>query len=67
MQPKSPVGQLVTYYLKMEPHLFQTAVAEQFQQLKAEKEQAEQQQKQQSEAKEGQSQKQDKAEVVLYR
>ncbi len=66
MQPKSPVGQLVTYYLKMEPHLFQTAVAEQFQQLKAEKEQAEQQ-KQQSEAKEGQSQKQDKGEVVLYR
>ena len=66
MQPKSPVGQLVTYYLKMEPHLFQAAVAEQFQQLKAEKEQA-QQQKQQSEAKEGQSQKQDKGEVVLYR
>lgn len=38
---------MVTYYLKMEPHLFKDALDEQFRRLKDEKDQAEQRRKEQ--------------------
>ena len=40
---------MVTYYLKMEPHLFKNALDEQFRRLKDEKDQAEQRKKDQKE------------------
>ncbi|KAL0019738.1 hypothetical protein WJX77_008774 [Trebouxia sp. C0004] len=69
-KPRSPVGQMVTYYLKMEPHLFKDALDEQFRRLKDEKDEAERLAKQQQEEqKEKQVQDKGKAssgEVVLY-
>ena len=60
---------MVTYYLKMEPHLFKDALDEQFRRLKDEKDEAEKLAKQQEEQKEKQTQDKGKAssgEVVLY-
>jgi len=69
-KPRSPVGQMVTYYLKMEPHLFKDALDEQFRRLKDEKDEAEKLAKQQQEEqREKQAQDKGKAssgEVVLY-
>lgn len=69
-KPRSPVGQMVTYYLKMEPHLFKDALDEQFRRLKDEKDEAAKLAKQQQgEQKEKQAQDKGKAssgEVVLY-
>ena len=48
-KPRSPVGQMVTYYLKMEPHLFKDALDEQFKRLADEKQEAEQLAKEQKE------------------
>ncbi len=60
---------MVTYYLKMEPHLFKDALDEQFRRLKAEKDDSEKAAKEQQEQR--QKQKEDKSnadsgEVVLY-
>lgn len=68
-KPRSPVGQMVTYYLKMEPHLFKDALDEQFRRLKDEKDQAEQRRQAQKELndkrKDDKSQK-DGGELVLF-
>ena len=38
VQPKTAMGEMLSYYLKMEPHLFKAALEEQFQRLQQEKE-----------------------------
>lgn len=68
-KPRSPVGQMVTYYLKMEPHLFKDALDEQFSRLRDEKDEAEKAKQQQGDEKEKQQQdkgKENSGEVVLY-
>lgn len=68
-KPRSPVGQMVTYYLKMEPHLFKNALDEQFRRLKAEKDEAEQrrkEQKEQNDKKKDDKTKKDGGELVLF-
>lgn len=37
VQPRTPFGELLTYYLKMEPQLFKTAVEDHLSRLKEEK------------------------------
>ena len=58
MKPHTALGKMMSYYLKMEPHLFKAALEDQFQRLKAEKDK----QKEQSSM-----QVTDSKEVVLYR
>ncbi|KAL3131693.1 hypothetical protein ABBQ38_007985 [Trebouxia sp. C0009 RCD-2024] len=68
-KPRSPVGQMVTYYLKMEPHLFKDALDEQFRRLKDEKDEAEQRRKAQKEQLDKQKNdktKKDGGELVLF-
>ena len=66
---------MVTYYLKMEPHLFKDALDEQFTRLKNEKEesqklakqqQEEQKDKQKGDKSKGDKTKDDTGELVLY-
>ena len=61
---------MVTYYLKMEPHLFKDALDEQFRRLRDEKDEAEKLAKeQQGDKKEKQPEdkgKENSGEVVLY-
>ena len=60
---------MVTYYLKMEPHLFKDALDEQFRRLKHEMDEAKKLAQQQEEQKEKPNQDKSKAssgEVVLY-
>lgn len=71
-KPKSPVGQMVTYYLKMEPHLFKDALDEQFKRLADEKEEAaklakEQKEQQDKEVKDKAQSGSADGEMVLYR
>lgn len=71
-KPRSPVGQMVTYYLKMEPHLFKDALDEQFQRLADERQEAEKLAKEQKEQQdEAQKDKADAGtadgDMVLYR
>lgn len=40
MKPRTSHGEMVNYYLKMEPHLFKEAVHGQFERIKAEREAA---------------------------
>ena len=56
---------MVTYYLKMEPHLFKAAVEEQFQRLQQEKEETAAAEKATEEA--AQASTADKGDLVLYR
>ena len=63
-KPKSPVGDMLAYYLKAQPHLFKDAIAEQFVRLR---DQRDAEAKQQSESKpEDPKSKPDKSELVLY-
>ena len=60
---------MVTYYLKMEPHLFKDALDEQFRRLKDEKDETEQRrkaQKEQSDQKKDDKTKKDGGEMVLF-
>lgn len=62
MEPRTSHGQMVSYYLKMEPHLFRAAVEEQFARIRAERDAAAAAAKEQ--AQEAQS---ERSELVLYR
>lgn len=71
-KPKSPAGEMVTYYLKMQPHLFHDAVNEQFRRLQEEKEEAakaaqEQQEQREKEQKDKPKGEEKGLEVTLYR
>ena len=65
MKPRTSHGEMVNYYLKMEPHLFKEAVQGQFERIREEREAAG------AAAKEKEAQMQaaasDKSELVLYR
>lgn len=65
-KPKSPVGDMLAYYLKAQPHLFKDAIAEQFTRLKEQRE-AEAQQSQEADKGSKKPQAADKSEMVLYR
>ena len=58
MKPHTALGKMMSYYLKMEPHLFKAALEDQLRRLKEEKDK----QQEQSEL-----QVTDSKEVVLYR
>lgn len=60
--PRTPFGELLTYYLKMEPLLFKSAVEDQLSILKEQKEAQEAKEK----AAEAMSKAGDQSEVVLY-
>lgn len=62
MEPRTSHGQMVSYYLKMEPHLFRAAVEDQFARIRAERDAAAAAAKEQ--AQEAQP---EKSELVLYR
>ena len=62
MEPRTSHGQMVSYYLKMEPHLFRAAVEDQFARIRAERDAAAAAAKEQ--APEAQP---EKSELVLYR
>lgn len=60
---------MVTYYLKMEPHLFKDALDEQFRRLKDEKDEAEQRKREKQELKDKEKDdktKKDGGELVLF-
>ena len=60
---------MVTYYLKMEPHLFKDALDEQFRRLKDEKDEAQQRrkdQKEQNDQKKDDKTQKDGGELVLF-
>ena len=60
---------MVTYYLKMEPHLFKDALDEQFRRLKDEKDEAQQRrkdQKEQNDKKKDDKAQKDGGELVLF-
>ena len=60
---------MVTYYLKMEPHLFKDALDEQFRRLKDEKDEAQQRrkdQKEQNDKKKDDKTQKDGGELVLF-
>ncbi len=62
MEPRTSQGQMVSYYLKMEPHLFRAAVEDQFARIRRERDAA------QAAAREAPPAEQtDKGELVLYR
>lgn len=63
-KPKTPYGEMLQYYLKMEPGLFRSAVDDQLQKLKAEKDAQEARKQQHADSQEGG---QDKAELTLYK
>lgn len=68
-KPRSPVGQMVTYYLKMEPHLFKDALDEQFRRLKDEKDEADQRKREKQELQDKEKNdktKKDGGELVLF-
>ena len=62
MEPRTSHGQMVSYYLKMEPHLFRAAVEDQFARIRAERDAAAAAAKEQ--AQDAQS---ERSELVLYR
>ena len=62
MEPRTSHGQMVSYYLKMEPHLFRAAVEDQFARIRAERDAAAAAAKEQ--AQEAQP---EKSELMLYR
>ncbi len=62
MEPRTSHGQMVSYYLKMEPHLFRAAVEDQFARIRAERDAAAA--AAQEQAQEAQP---EKSELVLYR
>lgn len=71
VKPKTPYGEMLQYYLKMEPQLFRTAVDQQLQRLKEEKEAKEAQEeamKSQQEDEESKTTKEQrsKSDLVLY-
>lgn len=59
-KPKTPYGEMLQYYLKMEPTLFKSAVEDQLERLKEEKDK-----KEQARAQAEQNGK-DSSELVLY-
>ena len=65
LKPRTSHGEMVNYYLKMEPHLFKEAVQGQFERIREEREAA------RAAAKEKEAQLQaaasDKSDLVLYR
>lgn len=61
VKTRTPVGKMLNYYLKMEPHLFDGAIEKQLQELQAEKDRKEQS------TKEEPSSSPDSSEMVLYR
>ena len=65
VKPKTAVGKMLNYYLKMEPHLFRAAIDEQFARIRSELDEKEKQEQEleQAETKEQTS----KSEIVLYR
>ena len=65
VKPRTSHGEMVNYYLKMEPHLFKEAVQGQFERIQEEREAA----RAAAEEKEAQVQAaaSDKSELVLYR
>ncbi|GAX74028.1 hypothetical protein CEUSTIGMA_g1478.t1 [Chlamydomonas eustigma] len=62
-KPKTAYGEMLAYYLRMEPQLFKAAVEDQLQRLKQEKEEKEKQKLQLTDS----SKRQDSAEIILSR
>ncbi|KAK9842873.1 hypothetical protein WJX74_003735 [Apatococcus lobatus] len=65
-KPKSPVGDMLAYYLKAQPHLFKDAIAEQLTRLKEQRD-AEAQQSQEANKDSKKPKAADKSEMTLYR
>ena len=63
MKPRTSHGEMVNYYLKMEPHLFREAVHSQFERIVQEREAAAAAAK----AKDNDASASDKGDLVLYR
>lgn len=63
MKPKTPYGEMLQYYLRMEPQLFRAAVDQQLQRMKEEKDAKEAAESQDEEAA---KQERSKSELVLY-
>lgn len=61
-KPRSPAGQLLGYYLKMEPHLFKAAVEDEFRKIKETREAEEKAKQSKPEVEPS-----DKSELVLYK
>ena len=59
--PQTPAGEMLSYYLSEQPHLFQDAVDEQLRLLETEKEEAKEKKKEK-----GDKEKTDPSELVLY-
>ena len=64
-KPKTAYGEMLSYYLKMEPQLFKAAVEDQLKRLKEEKDERDKRRLQISESAE--SMEKDKAELTLIR
>ena len=65
-KPKTAYGEMLSYYLKMEPQLFKAAVEDQLKRLKDEKDEKEKRRRQLSESAESMADK-DKAELILIK
>lgn len=63
VEPRTPFGEMLTYYLKMEPQLFKSAVEDQLDRLK---EEVEAQKAKEEAAKKLQDETTDKSELILY-
>lgn len=64
MKPRTSHGEMVNYYLKMEPHLFKEAVNSQFERIREEREAAVAKAKEKDK---NAATANDKSELVLYR
>ena len=64
-KPKSPVGDMLAYYLKAQPHLFKDAIAEQFIRLRDQRDAESQSLEADKDSKKPKAA--DKSEMVLYR
>jgi hypothetical protein len=65
-KPKTPYGEMLQYYLKMEPQLFRAAVDQQLQRLKEEQEAKEEAVRKSQEEEESSTVQRSKSDLVLY-
>lgn len=66
-KPRTPLGEMMSYYLSMEPHLFREALDSQFARLKEEKEARERQMEEREKLGGPAANQADNADLVLYR
>ncbi len=67
MKPRTPLGEMMSYYLSVEPHLFKDALETQFARIRDEREERQQQMREKEKSAEETPADVSSSDMVLYR